>query len=318
MGCHLLTEKATDDNFNEEAYLDANPDVAINVKKGISLVSGRQHFDLFGKNEGRSIRLPFSVISEAKNNKLERIRPLLRDDLPYNERHGHLFDFLSDDLKTKYDIINTEAVSSNNYDRNIDALITKYKEGLILDCGAGRRDEYYENIINFEIVDYDTTDVTGVAEMLPFKNGSFDAVISLSVLEHVKDPFQCAREISRVLKPGGQLICSVPFLQPFHGYPHHYYNMTYQGLKNLFDGLLEFDKFEIDEKAIPIWSLTWILRNWSEGLSGKAKEDFLQMKISDLIETGDKYLERNFVKELTDEKNRELAYATVIFAHKQY
>jgi hypothetical protein len=26
----------------------------------------------------------------------------------------------------------------------------------------------------------------------------------------------------------------VPFLQPLHGYPHHYYNMTGEGLRNLF------------------------------------------------------------------------------------
>lgn len=317
MSPYLLTEKATEENFTEEAYLAANPDVAEDVKKGISLKSGRQHFDIFGKNEGRCIRLPFSVISEAKKLKLERVKYLLRADMPYIENTRHFFDFLNDEIKVKYNIINTGAVSNNAYDRKVEELIIKYKDGLILDCGAGRRNEYYENIVNFEIVDYDTTDVVGVGEMLPFIDGAFDAVISLSVLEHVKDPFQCAKEISRVLKPGGSLICSVPFLQPYHGYPDHYYNMTYQGLKNIFEGLLDIDKIEIDEKALPIWSLTWILRNWSEGLSGEAKDEFLQLKVSDLIDTADKYLDKSFVKELTDEKNRELAYATVIFAHKQ-
>jgi SAM-dependent methyltransferase len=317
MSPYLLTEKATEENFSEEAYLAANPDVAGDVKKGISLKSGRQHFDIFGKNEGRCIRLPFSVISEAKKLKLERIRHLLRNDIPYIENSGHYFDFLNEEFKTKYNIINTEAVSSNSYDKKIEDLIYRFNDGLILDCGAGRRDEYYENIVNFEIVDYDTTDVVGVGEMLPFIDGAFDAVISLSVLEHVKDPFQCAKEISRVLKPGGILICSVPFLQPYHGYPDHYYNMTYQGLKNIFEGHLEVDKIEIDEKALPIWSLTWILRIWSEGLSGAAKDEFLQLKVSDLIDTADKYLNKSYVTELPDEKNRELAYATVIFAHKQ-
>jgi len=317
MSPYLLTEKATEENFSEEAYLAANPDVAGDVKKGISLKSGRQHFDIFGKNEGRCIRLPFSVISEVKKLKLERIKHLLRFDMQYIENTGHFFNFLNEELRSKYNIVNTEAISSNAYDRNVKELISKYEDGIILDCGAGRRDEYYDNIVNFEIVDYDTTDVIGVAEMLPFIDNAFDAVISLSVLEHVKDPFLCAREISRVLKPGGKLICSVPFLQPFHGYPDHYYNMTSQGLKNIFDGLLEFDKIEIDENNLPIWSLTWILRNWVEGLSGDAKDEFLQLKISDLIDTGDKYLYKSFVTELPDEKNRELAYATMLFSHKK-
>ena len=77
----------------------------------------------------------------------------------------------------------------------------------------------------------------GVAEVLPFGDNAFDAVISVAVLEHVRDPFGAAQEIIRVLKPGGKLFCCVPFLQPFHGYPNHYYNMSHVGLANLFRGL---------------------------------------------------------------------------------
>jgi hypothetical protein len=109
----------------------------------------------------------------------------------------------------------------------------------------------------------------------------------------------------------------VPFLQPYHGYPHHYYNMTAQGLKNLFANHLEIEKVDVNEKELPIWSITWILQKWVGGLKGKTKEEFLEMKISDLIESGDKYLDKSFVKELTPEINLELAYATVLFAHKK-
>ena len=70
MNPYLLTELATDENYNEEAYLSENADVAKAVKEVIHLISGRQHFDIFGKNEGRSIRLPFSVIAESKLRKL--------------------------------------------------------------------------------------------------------------------------------------------------------------------------------------------------------------------------------------------------------
>ncbi|HEX3450908.1 MAG TPA: methyltransferase domain-containing protein, partial [Isosphaeraceae bacterium] len=66
---------------------------------------------------------------------------------------------------------------------------------------------------------------------------AFDAVISVPVLEQVRDPFTAAKEITRVLKPGGKLFCCVRFLQPFHGYPNHYYNMTHVGLASLFGGL---------------------------------------------------------------------------------
>jgi SAM-dependent methyltransferase len=39
---------------------------------------------------------------------------------------------------------------------------------------------------------------------LPFADQSFDAVVSLQVLEHVKHPRRVVEEIARVLKPGGK------------------------------------------------------------------------------------------------------------------
>lgn len=43
----------------------------------------------------------------------------------------------------------------------------------------------------------------GVAEKLPYEDRSFDVVICVDVLEHVKDVNKVIQEISRVLKPGG-------------------------------------------------------------------------------------------------------------------
>lgn len=254
------------------------------------------------------------MIKEAKNRKLEMIESLLRDDMSYRRNEG-CYDFLSDKLREQFNIIDTNAVSSNEYDEYVMDLIRKYVNGVVLDCGAGRRSVYFENVVNFEIVPYDTTDVLGVGEVLPFKDNSFDAVISVAVLEHVKDPFRSAKEIIRVLKPRGELICAVPFLQPLHGYPHHYY-MTHQGLKNLFEESLSIDSVEVYDSVLPIWSLTWILRSWSEGLTEGTKKEFLNMRVSELIGPPQNYINRPFVKELSVEKNLELASACVLFAHK--
>ncbi len=51
----------------------------------------------------------------------------------------------------------------------------------------------------------------GDVTRLPFANGSFDAVLSLDVLEHVPDYQAALREFARVLRPGGELVLSVPF-----------------------------------------------------------------------------------------------------------
>ncbi|MCZ6474269.1 MAG: class I SAM-dependent methyltransferase [SAR324 cluster bacterium] len=45
---------------------------------------------------------------------------------------------------------------------------------------------------------------------LPFASGRFDRVICSEVLEHVADPARAARELARVLKPGGVIAVSVP------------------------------------------------------------------------------------------------------------
>ena len=48
-------------------------------------------------------------------------------------------------------------------------------------------------------------------EALPFETASFDGLLSLSVLEYVPDPQQALSEYARVLKPGGQMVVSIPY-----------------------------------------------------------------------------------------------------------
>ena len=48
-------------------------------------------------------------------------------------------------------------------------------------------------------------------ERLSFAGASFDLVVSNDVLEHVAEPAAALGELYRVLRPGGELIFSVPF-----------------------------------------------------------------------------------------------------------
>jgi len=273
----LLVE-ATDANFEEGAYLRANPDVARAVTSG-ECPSGRAHFDAFGRQERRNVRLP--VDPSLKAAKLARVRPLMQQGAVQSETPT-LIDCLPHATRVELRLDPTENISSHEYDEHALAIIDRHRDGLVLDCGAGQRHTYYPNVVNYEIVDYDSTDVLGAAERLPFEDDSFDAVLSLNVLEHVKDPFQAAREIMRVMKPGAELMCVAPFLQPLHGYPHHYYNMTAQGLENLFLPLRQ-RCISLYGAMHPIWALTWFLDRYAAGLADAQRERFLTMSVADLL-----------------------------------
>lgn len=255
-------------------------------------------------------------IKKQRKKKLDRVRPFLRSE-PLDQTDTGALDFLSPEIREKFGVIDTDNVSAHGYDRFARELIDKYSDGLVLDCGSGLRSDYLGNVVNYEIVPYLTTDVIGVAEELPFKDETFDAVLSLNVLEHLKDPFSAASEISRVLKKNGQLFCVVPLLQPVHGYPSHYYNMTAEGLKNLFTPMLKIDKQEIIASGLPVFTLTWMISSWANGLQGKIREDFLNMPLKEFLVQPEQLINRPFVKSLGREKNFELASTTALWGTKE-
>jgi len=52
--------------------------------------------------------------------------------------------------------------------------------------------------------------IRGIGEHLPFADGSFDLIVCLWVLEHLKDPAVTLREARRVLKPLGHFVFVTP------------------------------------------------------------------------------------------------------------
>jgi SAM-dependent methyltransferase len=48
----------------------------------------------------------------------------------------------------------------------------------------------------------------------PFPDGTFDQVVIVDYLEHIADDRAFARELERIVKPGGTVIVNVPHLQP--------------------------------------------------------------------------------------------------------
>lgn len=104
----------------------------------------------------------------------------------------------------------------------------------VLHLGAGSTATKYPGCIELEYRIFRHTDVVGDAHALPFRDGSFDRVFAFNVFEHLRDPARAAREILRVLKPGGALALHTAFLQPLHEEPCHFFNATEFGVREWF------------------------------------------------------------------------------------
>jgi len=192
-------------------------------------------------------------------------------------------------------------------------------EAMVLDAGAGLRRMPARNVINLDIYDYPSTDILAIGQDLPFRDNTFDGVLSLAVLEHVNDPFLCARELIRVVKPGGKILAMIPFLQAEHGYPSHYANFTRFGMQELFKSTVEVEEHFLERSNLPIFALNQILSIYTFGLSEPTRSEFLQMKIADLLSRSpDHYIDNHdpIVEHLDSETKWVIAAGTTAIFRK--
>jgi len=80
-----------------------------------------------------------------------------------------------------------------------------------------------------------TSDVFGLAEAIPFREGSFDIVLCTEVLEHTADPDHVLKQIHQISTPGGYLFLSTPFMVPVHEPPLDFFRYTQFGLQRLLE-----------------------------------------------------------------------------------
>jgi len=136
-----------------------------------------------------------------------------------------------------------ESLSAASHARFVEArrMIAEHARGLVLDIGCGhmpfRADviaagaEYrgLDREARVDGVDY----IGDIQDLREIKTASIDTVMCFEVLEHVPDPARAMSELSRILKPGGVLLLTVPHLSRLHEEPHDYFRYTNHGLRTL-------------------------------------------------------------------------------------
>lgn len=109
----------------------------------------------------------------------------------------------------------------------------KAKDKIIINVGSGIT-KVHPEVINLDVFPFKNVAIVADAAALPFKDNSVDMLISESTIEHTPDAEAVIREMRRVVRPGGFVYISIPFVMPFHASPNDYLRLTHEGLKQKF------------------------------------------------------------------------------------
>ncbi len=90
--------------------------------------------------------------------------------------------------------------------------------------------------------------VADLNQPIPVESESADAVVCLSVLEHVYAPQTLLDEAHRILKPDGALVLEVPWQWWLHERPHDYFRYSPYGLRHLL-GKAGFGEVQIEPQG---------------------------------------------------------------------
>lgn len=129
-------------------------------------------------------------------------------------------------------------------DRLLVQYIPLYK-GTLYDLGAGEspyREFFLLHADKYVAVDWSEslhdTKADIVADLngpLPIDSDVADTIVSLSVLEHLREPQLMLNEAFRLLRKGGAIVLQVPWQWRIHEAPHDFFRYTPYSLEFLFE-----------------------------------------------------------------------------------
>ncbi len=113
--------------------------------------------------------------------------------------------------------------------------------GVVIDLGGGKNPSYErfwsvnpEKFIRVDINKKSEPDVVAdLNKILPFPDNFADAAFLFNVIYILENPGKTLREINRILKPGGKLFLTSPFIFNEAKEPNDYWRFASEGLEKL-------------------------------------------------------------------------------------
>ena len=133
-----------------------------------------------------------------------------------------------------------------------------FMKGLLLDFGCGKKP--YQMLFNvYGYVGLEiwrdgqagsgkTVDVFYDGKTLPFLNDSFDSIFTSEVFEHIFNVDHVLSEIHRVMKPGGYILITLPFVWEEHEAPWDFARYTSYAISHILNQS-GFDIVVIDKSS---------------------------------------------------------------------
>ncbi|MDB4754060.1 class I SAM-dependent methyltransferase [Akkermansiaceae bacterium] len=141
----------------------------------------------------------------------------------------------------------------------------------IMVVGCGNQKDEVKSFFDKKKATYVFTDIDHSSDCdvfcdghhLPFRNDTFDLVLTTAVMEHVMEPWIVSQEIKRVTKTGGLIYSEVPFLQGVHEGAYDFTRFTLGGHRALYP---DYDELDAGAVAGPGTALVWTLTAFIQSL----------------------------------------------------
>lgn len=135
-------------------------------------------------------------------------------------------------------------MGDKNQELFLKKLLLSNFNGKILEVGSkdyGNTTSFRDYYFDSEYVGVDLEDGKDVDQIIDLVEGvgslelaSFDLAICCSVMEHVRKPWVFAENLSSLIKSGGFIYISVPWVWRYHPYPDDYWRFSWKGIFELY------------------------------------------------------------------------------------